>query len=76
MRVVKQQILELEAADEFILRQIAGATRQTRAGVLRWALRWYLLGGPWAESPERRVEIVKECTVGPIGPPPMRGGAL
>lgn len=75
MRVVKQQILELEAADEQILREIAGATRHTRAGVLRWALRWYLLGGPWAVSPEQRVAVVRECTVGPVGPPPMRGGA-
>ena len=75
-RIVKQQILELEQPDEQILRLVAGECRTSRAQVLRWALRWYLIGGPWPPNPELRRAAVGECHVGPVGPHPSTlGGA-
>lgn len=75
-RVVKQQILELEASDEAILRVMAGECGVSRAQILRWALRHYLLLGPWPKHPAQRHIFVEDLHVGPFGPKPCANGGV
>lgn len=69
----RAQILELDPADELILRQLAGACRVPRARLLRWALRWYALIGPWADTAEERSAVLDGLAIGPTGPISERG---
>lgn len=66
--MVRQTILELDQQDRDILDQLAVATGTSRAEVLRWALRFYALTGPWCATRRERLEQVGHLPPLSVGP--------
>lgn len=62
--------LNLSEEDRSILDQVAETTSATKSDVLRWALRYYAIAGPWTEAPlfERTKALgkVNGLVVGPL----------
>lgn len=46
-------LLQLSKEDFAILKALQARLTCSRADALRWALRWYALGGPWRHPDER-----------------------
>lgn len=65
----RQIMLELTEPDDQLLRRIADHLGIPRVQVLRWALRFYALSGPWPQpGPRTRITVIgrqEALTVGP-----------
>jgi len=46
-------LLELSQPDDLLLKRIAEALDVPRVQVMRWALRFYAMAGPWPANPVR-----------------------
>ena len=69
MASAKYQLpVTLETEDSKILEVIVATTGESRNAVLRWALRFYSLRGPWVRSKRDRIEAIGSLEHGPVGP--------
>ncbi|MHB8735447.1 MAG: hypothetical protein ACYC6M_09120 [Terriglobales bacterium] len=55
---MRQVMVELEESDYALLRAVAEAAGVPRVQIVRWALRYYGLSGPWCDRNVDRAEIV------------------
>jgi len=62
------KIVELRPEDRVILRRIADYMDASEADVMRWALRWYALRGPWTDDVEERQIACEGCGPLCVGP--------
>ncbi|MGH3526746.1 MAG: hypothetical protein ACRDQ6_05475 [Pseudonocardiaceae bacterium] len=65
---MRQNLIELNDGDQALLEGLAQHCRVPRVEVLRWAVRFYALRGPWTRDVEDRVELIGTnglCVIGP-----------
>lgn len=66
-------MLELVEQDRLILERLSSYLQAPRNEILRWALRWYLLDGPWPAHPTQDRSLLTD-DIGPLVVGPMRKG--
>ena len=57
-REIQQVVLQLQRADMDALRAIARMVDRPRVEVIRWAIRYYALRGPWTDAQGERDEAI------------------
>lgn len=64
---MRQFLAELDEADYAILAGMAAAASVPRVRVMRWAIRFYAMRGPWAKGNDERIELIgaDQIEVGP-----------
>lgn len=67
-RNVTKLPIALDLSDRQILELLAEKTRVSRREVVRWALRFYALKGPWSKTKRDRVEAIGGLDIGSVGP--------
>lgn len=59
--------LELSEEDARLLEAVRAESGETRVGVLRWALRYYALYGPYTRSEDDRAQAIGHLRIGSVG---------
>lgn len=67
-------ILALNDADRTLLDAVTARLNCNRSEALRWALRWYALGGPWRGPGEPLLPPLEGQVHGLVVGPDERGG--
>lgn len=69
MAVKVELILRLDPADAALLNQLARTISTSKTNVLRWALRYYALAGPWPHpGSQARKTVVGSAPRFVVGP--------
>lgn len=57
-RILQQVVVQLCPEDASIVHAIAEACGVSRTEVMRWAIRYYGIHGPWTDSTEDRLDAL------------------
>ncbi len=55
---MKPLYMELSESDCELLKSLARSTEQSKAQIVRWAVRYYAINGPWTRNRSERQELV------------------
>lgn len=68
-------LVALDPADAELLEQVVFRLRAEKTTVLRWALRWYAVAGPWRQPEEHLLPAATDRMEGLIVGPHVHKGA-